>query len=110
MSPCRYRALSSRNATSMARRFRDLAGLSFLLTSEVEALGRTQADALRGLQDLRVECRDPSPDLVDQAAHCGRCLTTTSLLRQHETRPILLSRSDLRVGADVQFDVCILNW
>lgn len=56
----------------MARRFRDLAGLSFLLDSELRALTAAQAAALEDLQHLRDECQQPSPQLIEQAAHCGR--------------------------------------
>lgn len=64
--------MSSKNATSMARRFRDLTGLSFLLDSELRALAAAQEAALEGLQQLRDECQQPTPQLIEQAAHCGR--------------------------------------
>ena len=84
-NPDRYRNLSARNATSMARRFRNLSGLSFLLTSELEALKHAQDGALDGLQELRGECADPSPDLVEQAAHCGRWVLTGILASDAST-------------------------
>ncbi len=68
----------------MARRFRDLAGLSFLLTSELEALQHAQDGALGGLQELRGECADAPPDLVEQAAHCGRWVLVRLLRVIHD--------------------------
>lgn len=67
----------------MARRFRDLTGLSFLLTSELEALAQAQEAALDGVQKLRHECRDPSADLIEQAAHCGRFVTPHACSHVH---------------------------
>lgn len=67
----------------MSRRFRDLTGLSFLLTSELEALAQAQDAALDGLQKLRHECRDPSADLIEQAAHCGRCVALCTCSHVH---------------------------
>ncbi len=67
----RDRYASSKNATSLARRFRDLAGLRYVLTRELGALAEAQGAALAEAAALQADCADPAPGFIEQAAHCG---------------------------------------
>ncbi|KAK9810177.1 hypothetical protein WJX72_006177 [[Myrmecia] bisecta] len=69
----RYRQLSSQNATSLTRRFRDLFGLKLLLQGELEAMAAARQAALSVLGQLTESCRQLDPVLVEQAGQCGRC-------------------------------------
>ena len=73
--PCshngRYRYVSSKNATSLARRFRDLAGLRYVLTRELGALADAEGAALAEAAALQADCTHPAPAFIEQAAHCG---------------------------------------
>lgn len=63
--------MSSKNATSLARRFRDLAGLRYVLTRELGALAEAQEAALAEAAALQADCDCPAPGFIEQAAHCG---------------------------------------
>ena len=68
---CSYRYVSNQNAMSLARRFRDLAGLRMVLAGELGGLRDAQDAALAEVAALQAQCRRPAPDFVEQAAHCG---------------------------------------
>lgn len=78
---------SAQNVTSLARRFRTgLPGLKLLLAGDLEALSEAEAVALAQLRRLLAACADPPPELVEQAAHCGRC--DESSLRTLDLNPL----------------------
>ena len=59
---------------SLARRFRTgLPGLKLLLAGDLDAMAATEAASLAQLRDLQEGCLHPTPELIEQAAHCGRC-------------------------------------
>ena len=59
---------------SLARRFRTgLPGLKLLLAGDLDAMAGTETECLVELRDLQEGCRHPTPELIEQAAHCGRC-------------------------------------
>ncbi|KAK9861981.1 hypothetical protein WJX84_009317 [Apatococcus fuscideae] len=68
-----YRQLTTQNATSLARRFHNLPGLQLVVQKELEALDASRQAALAELDRLAQACTDPSPQMVEQAGHCGRC-------------------------------------
>ena len=58
---------------SLARRFRTgLPGLKLLLAGDLEAMAAAEDASLAQLRDLQDGCDHPTPELVEQAAHCGR--------------------------------------
>lgn len=63
--------MSNQNATSLARRFQDLAGLRFVLARELGGLSDAQSAALAEVAALRADCERPAQDFIEQAAHCG---------------------------------------
>ncbi|CAL5225440.1 g8258 [Coccomyxa viridis] len=62
-----------KNATSLARRFRNLAGLKLLLADELAALEAAKRKAVSALDELSEACTHRPQTLVEQAATCGRC-------------------------------------
>ncbi|CAK0735069.1 hypothetical protein CVIRNUC_000523 [Coccomyxa viridis] len=70
-----------KNATSLARRFRNLAGLKLLLLDEMRALELAKRKAMSVLDELSEACSHRPQTLVEQAsipqtcsaATCGRC-------------------------------------
>ncbi len=65
--------MSNQNVASLARRFRTgLPGLKLLLAGDLDAMSETEAASLVQLRDLQQGCEHPSPELIEQAAHCGR--------------------------------------
>ena len=69
--------------TSLARRFRTgLPGLKLLLAGDLDAISRAEAASLAQLRQLQAACADPPPELVEQAAHCGRCNFVSNFLRK----------------------------
>lgn len=82
---CRYRQLTTQNATSLARRFQNLPGLQLVVQQELEALDTARTAALADLDRLAVASTEPSPEMVEQvslepcfsACHCP-CHCTTN--------------------------------
>ena len=70
-----YQRKTTRNAISIASKFRDLIGLQMILKSELEALSAAQTAALTYFQQLTSEVANPSTALVSLAASCTRCRT-----------------------------------
>jgi len=69
----RYNHLSSQNVASLARRFRTgLPGLKLLLAGDLDAVAEAETASLAELRDLQEGCQHPTPELIEQAAHCGR--------------------------------------
>ena len=73
---CRYQRLVRQNATSLARRFKNLRGLQLLLHGELAAIRKAQAESLEGLQQLTTECSRPSEQLVEEVRmqETGTCV------------------------------------
>lgn len=66
----------SKNATTMANRFKTLGGLKLLLSQELSAVSQHQASCLQELRQLQGAVGDPAgPEemLIEQAGQCGRC-------------------------------------
>ncbi len=59
------------NATSLARRFKNLRGLQLLLQGELAAIRKAQTKSLEGLQQLTAECSQPSEQLVEEVRMQG---------------------------------------
>lgn len=68
---CRYQRLVRQNATSLARRFKNLRGLQLLLQGELAAIRKAQTESLEGLQQLTAECSQPSEQLVEEVRMQG---------------------------------------
>ena len=64
---CRMRRTVEKNATSLARRFRNLAGLKLLLSDELAALEAAKRRAVSALDDLSEACTHRPQTLVEQA-------------------------------------------
>ena len=58
-----------KNATSLARRFRNLAGLKLLLSDELAALEAAKQKAVSALDELSEACTHRPQTLVEQACH-----------------------------------------
>ena len=56
-----------KNATSLARRFRNLAGLKLLLSDELAALEAAKQKAVSALEELSEACTYRPQTLVEQA-------------------------------------------
>ena len=61
--------VANRNATGMAQRFRDLAGLKLILLQELDGMRTARAQLLQPLQKLTADCEQPSEALILQARH-----------------------------------------
>jgi hypothetical protein len=60
----------------MANKFKTLGGLKLLLSQELSAINKHQADCLGTLRQLQENVGGPGgPDqvLIEQAGQCGRC-------------------------------------
>ena len=62
----RYLVVANRNATGLAARFRDLAGLQLLLLNEVDSMAAGRAKTLPRLQRLTADCDKPTDDFILQ--------------------------------------------
>ena len=62
-----------KNATSLARRFRSLAGLKLLLSGELRALEAARRKALSMLDDITEACNHRPQTLVEQVGSLCLC-------------------------------------
>lgn len=65
-----------KNATTMANKFKTLGGLKLLLSQELSAIDKHQADCLGTLCQLQEDVGGsdgPDQVLTEQAGQCGRC-------------------------------------
>ena len=72
---CRMRRKVEKNATSLARRFRNLAGLKLLLLDEMRALELAKRKAMSVLHEISEACSHRPQTLVEQASSDQLCDT-----------------------------------
>ena len=60
--------VANRNATGMAQRFRDLAGLKLILLQELDGMKAARAQLLQPLRQLTADCQQPREALILQAS------------------------------------------
>ena len=72
----RMRRKVEKNATSLARRFRNLAGLKLLLLDEMRALELAKRKAMSVLDELSEACSHRPQTLVEQASIPQTCSVT----------------------------------
>lgn len=91
----------------MGRRFRNLARLGFLPTSELEALKRAQDGGLWGIKELRGECTNPSQ--ADQLEQVGSPESQELWCLKHPQEPFRGSFQQMCDAVDVDMHLtCIL--
>ena len=60
--------VANRNATGMAQRFRDLAGLKLILLQELDGMKAARNQLLQPLDKLTRDCQQPSEALILQVS------------------------------------------
>ena len=66
----------SKNAASIADRFRDVHGLRMVLSSELETMSTARQDLMKVIERLKKVSDSPSDYEVWKAGHCSRCRTS----------------------------------
>ena len=107
------------NASSLARRFRDVAGLGFTLSAELQKVEASRTTLMAEVHRLYETCRsEPSKELIYEASHCSRCRAEFAEaelvcdycrldepMMEHEARLFSLRTTATERGAEVTMDM-----